>query len=98
MGLKAEEPPAPSYWIVIWPEPLIRRLWARWYQEKWVAVGWGPPDWSLEGQTKTDSPGWKFARKRLKEIRPGDKVIPFLREWRIGPVGTVVRKQVKDNE
>jgi hypothetical protein len=45
---------------------------------------------------KTD--GWAFARNRLKEVRIGDKVIPFLLKWRIGPVGTVREIKVKDTD
>src|SRR6266571_5072520 len=95
MGPKAEEQPGPSCWIVICPEPSIRGLWARWYRENCVAVGRGPPNWSLEGQTENNA--WIYARNRLKKIRPGDKVIPFLLNWRIGPVGTVREVRVADD-
>jgi len=61
-----------------------------------VAAGWPPPNWSLDGPNE-DS-GWTYARNRLKEIRPGDKVIPFLLKWRIGPVGTVREVRVADAE
>lgn len=87
--------PASRYWIVICPEPDVRGgVWARWYREKCVAVGWYPPDYCFEGQT--DDPGWTYARNRLREIRPGDKIIPFLMKWRIGPVGTVVEVKAAD--
>lgn len=96
-----EDLPTPSYWIVICPEPYVRGggLWARWYREGCVAVGWYPPDWSFEGQGEnTDDNGWVFARNRLRELRAGDKVIPFLLKWRIGPVGTVTDVRVSDAE
>ncbi len=87
----------PSYWIVVCPEPQVAGgLWATWYRENCVAVGWGPPDYSLEGPT--DNRGWGFARDRLKKMQVGDKVIPFLLRWRIGPVGTVTRVDVSDSE
>jgi hypothetical protein len=96
----AENLPAPSYWIVICPEPYVRGggLWATWYREGCVAVGWYPPTWSFEGRgdnTDQDN-GWAFARNNLRKIRPGDKVIPFLLKWRIGPVGTVTEVRVAD--
>jgi hypothetical protein len=94
-SLPAEDQPSPSYWIVICPEPYVRGgVWARWYRENCVAAGWPPPNWSLDGQT--EDVGWAFARNRLKEIRPGDKVIPFLLKWRIGPVGTVREVKAAD--
>ena len=95
--MEPERPPqanqhVPAHWIVICPEPSIRGgLWARWYRENCVAVGWSPPSFYLEGEAA--DLGWAFARTRLKQVRPGDKVIPFLLKWRIGPVGTV--KDVK---
>lgn len=87
----------PRYWIVICPEPHVQGgVWQRWYTEGCVAVGWPPPEYSLDGLT--DSAGWKWTRERLKQIQVGDKVIPFLLRWRIGPVGTVTEVRVADHE
>jgi len=87
----------PRYWIVICPEPEVRGgVWARWYQDNCVAVGWGPPDNTLEGPT--DSAGWAWSRDRLKEMQVGDKVLPFLLKWRIGPVGTIKALKTTDAE
>lgn len=87
----------PSYWIVICPEPYVRGgVWGRWYRENCVAAGWPPPNWSLDGPS--EDAGWVYARNRLKEIRPGDRVIPFLLKWRIGPVGTVTEVRATDAE
>jgi hypothetical protein len=94
--LPADNQPKPSYWIVICPEPNVRGgVWKRWYREQCVAVGWYPPIWSFEGQGE-NTQGWQIARNRLNEIKPGDKVIPFLLKWRIGPVGTVKEVKVAD--
>jgi hypothetical protein len=94
-SLSAEDRPAPSYWIVICPVPKVQGdVWALWYRENCVAAGWPPPNWSLDGPSQ--EVGWIYARNRLKEIRPGDKVIPFLLKWRIGPVGTVKEVRVAD--
>lgn len=88
-SLPVEEQPEPSYWIVTCPEPKIRGgVWRRWYRENCVAVGWYPPTWSFDAQGE-DTEGWPFARNRLKRMRAGDKVIPFLLKSRIGPVGTI---------
>jgi hypothetical protein len=87
---------APSYWIVICPEPYVRGggLWSRWFRENCVAAGWPPPRWTFDGPS--DDSGWTYTRNRLKEIKPGDKVIPFLLKWRIGPVGTVSKVSAAD--
>lgn len=88
----------PRHWIVICPEPSVRGgVWRRWYRENCVAVGWGPPIWSYEGGGEI-TPGWRFVRNRLMEIEPGDKVIPFLLKWRIGPIGTVREMAVADSD
>jgi len=68
-----------------------------WYREGCVAVGWSPPTWSFDGGGE-NTPGWTFARNRLKEFRVGDKVIPFLLQYRIGPVGTVREMKVADSD
>ncbi len=88
----------PAHWIVICPEPYVRGgVWERWHRENCVAVGWPPSGgWTLDGPTDDD--GWKVARRRLKEIRIGDKVVPFLLKWRIGPVGTVTGLRIADSE
>lgn len=86
-----------SYWIVICPEPSVRGgVWALWFKENCVAAGWPPPAWSLEGATESN--GWEWSRDRLKQVRIGDKVVPFLLKWRIGPVGTVTGVQIADSE
>jgi hypothetical protein len=101
----AEDQRAPSHWIVICPETYIPGgVWARWYRENCVAVGWPPPKWSFDssndGRAKATPffTGWKYARTRLEKIRDGDKVIPFLLQWRVGPVGTVRHVKVTDAE
>jgi hypothetical protein len=85
------------FWIVICPEPHVKGgLWKTLYAEKCVAVGWGPSDYPLEGPS--ESPGWSFTRARLKEMKPGHKVIPFLLGWRIGPVGTITALDISDGD
>lgn len=87
----------PRFWIVICPEPDVKGgLWKTWYAEQCVAAGWGPPEYLMEGPS--EGQGWSFARARLKEMKPGDKVIPFLLKWRIGPVGTITALHISDEE
>ncbi|MFQ5792616.1 MAG: endonuclease NucS domain-containing protein [Acidobacteriota bacterium] len=85
------------YWVVICPEPHVRGgLWSRWFEAGCVAVGWPPPEYAFEGPT--DSQAWAWTRSRLAEMKPGDKVVPFLLKWRIAPVGTVRALRVTDDE
>ena len=91
-----DEAQSPRRWIVICPEPDVRGgIWKKWYRENCVAIGWYPPTYSFDGAGET-TPGWSFVRNRLREMRPGDKVIPFLLKWRIGPVGTIRELKVTD--
>src|SRR5271166_3615926 len=86
-----------SYWIVVCPEPSVQGgVWARWYKDNCVAVGWPPPEWTFEGGTESN--GWEWTRDRLKQVKIGDKIVPFLLRWRIGPVGTVTGLQIADSE
>ena len=85
-----------NYWIVTYPDSEVRGgLWHIWRQERCVAVGWDPKDFSM-----SDPPGdtgWSYARRCLSQLKPGDEVVPYLRDWRIGPVGTITRIRVADN-
>jgi hypothetical protein len=92
-----ERPPTPSHWIIVCPQRyVLGGVWERWYRENCVAVGWPPPNWSLEVPAQDHN--WNYARNRLNEIRPGDYIIPCLLEWRIGPVGTVREVRVADSQ
>jgi len=71
-------------------------LWHRWHEQNCVAAGWPPTTYSLEGPT--DDSGWEYARGRLREMRVGDKIVPFLQKWRIGPVGTITEVNIKDEQ
>lgn len=94
------------YWLIICPEPRVRRgIWRTWYREKYLAIGWPPaghceevdePGWSYEGVTK-DS-GWAYKQRCLHAMKIGDKVIPFLLKSRIGPVATIRALHVRDDE
>jgi hypothetical protein len=68
-------------------------LWRRWYKEGCVAIGFSPPPY--DGYKLN---GWAFAKARLEEMQIGDKLIPFPKKWRIGPVGRVKMKRISDKE
>jgi hypothetical protein len=61
-----------------------------------VAVGWPPDDYGL--RTHTTVRAWSAARRYLIQIAPGDKVIVQLKNWRVGRIGTALRKQIEDRE
>jgi len=72
-------------------------LWQRWFKNQCVAVGWGPTDgYTLSGGTAGE--GWASARNALKLISRGDVIVVQLKDSRVGRIGEVVRKQVRDNE
>jgi hypothetical protein len=71
-------------------------LWHTWFKEQIVAVGWPPDGHGLH--TPTNKRSWSDARRYLKQINPGDKVIVQLKNWRVGRIGTVLSKQIEDRE
>ena len=82
-----------NYWIVICPDPHVKGgLWPTWYDEGCVAIGW--ENNSVSGPTKNN--GWKLARDRMMQMQPGDDAIPYLKNWRIGPVGTITHIHLAD--
>ena len=85
------------HWIVICPERQTKGgLWRRWYREKCVAIGWPPSSYHPDGPT--DSAGWRWARECLRKMQPGDTVIPYLQQWRVGPVGVIRTVHLADDE
>jgi hypothetical protein len=87
---------AETRWFVICPEPEAPGLWNIWQREKCVAIGWGPPSYSLEGDT--DNSGWDIARAKAQRIAVGDIVIPYLLRYRLGAPGEVTRIAIGDAE
>jgi hypothetical protein len=96
----------PRYWIVVCPTDRMKtgdelELWRRWYMQSCVAVGFSPPDSTLDGPIPRGGwkyKGWANARNRLKEMEIGDEVIPFPKRRRIGPVGTITDIKISDRE
>ena len=77
----------------IWQNP---GQWPFWYREQCCAVGWAPPEYTLDGPS--DDRGWTGARNALKKIQPGDAIVATLPENRVGRIGTVVDKRIRDDE
>jgi len=71
-------------------------LWHSWFTEQVVAVGWPPPRWSL--QTPSKDSAWDLARRRLLRIKPGDRIVVQLKNWRIGRLGTVLNLKIEDDQ
>jgi RimJ/RimL family protein N-acetyltransferase len=85
------------HWIVICPERYARRgIWHVWYRENCVAIGWPPSKYHPEGET--DSAGWRWARDCMRKMQPGELVIPYLQQWRVGPVGVIKRVHLADED
>lgn len=83
-------------WKINCMEDKYPGLWHTWFREQIVAVGWPPPEYGLRAQT--DVRAWSAARRCLLQIAPGDKVIVQLKHWRVGRIGTVLSKQIEDEE
>jgi hypothetical protein len=87
---------AENHWFVICPEPYAPGVWNNWQREKCVAIGWGPPTFSLEGDT--DNSGWDVARSRAQRVAVGDIIIPYLLKYRLGIPGEVTKITISDAE
>lgn len=88
---------AQRHWIVISPERQSQGgVWRVWYRENCVAIGWPPSSYHPDGPT--DSAGWRWARECLRKMEPGDTVIPYLQQWRVGPVGIIRKVHLADEE
>jgi hypothetical protein len=88
--------PMAQTWFVICPETEAPGLWNVWRHENCVAIGWGPPSFTLDGDTE-DS-GWDIARAKAQRIAIGDIVIPYLLKYRLGVPGEVTRISISDAE
>src|SRR5207253_3099525 len=85
-----------QYWKINCMEDKYPGLWHTWFTEQVVAVGWPPPKFGL--QTPTGDTAWQKARRRLMRIKPNDRIVVQLKNWRIGRIGTVLGLKITDNE
>jgi hypothetical protein len=95
-----------SFWAIACPEVHVTcpsiELWRIWAEQNCVAVGWPPEQgFHLEGGTEPwqETPtGTERLRNAIRRVQPGDTVIPFLMNNRLGTPGDVIRSAVGDRE
>ncbi len=75
-------------------------LWQRWFRSQCVAVGWPPKSgkdsFRLEGGWTNAS--WSRARSGIKKVEVGEWVVVQLKGHRVGRMGQVVEKLIRDDE
>jgi hypothetical protein len=81
-----------TLWKVYCVEDRFPGLWHRLYRYQCVAVGWPPPNWKLQGETKDQ--GWARARNELSRMAVGDYVVAALKRNRVDPAPlSILRSQ-----
>ncbi len=85
-----------QYWKINCMEDEYPGLWHTWFTEQVVAVGWWPPKWGL--QTPTEDRAWDLARRCLLKVKPEDRIVVQLKNWRIGRMGTVLKLKIRDDQ
>ena len=82
---------AQNFWKVTCDEKRYPGIWRKWFQEQCVAVGWASPS---EPSTQVNN--------CLKSVHPGDQIVVQLVggqfPHRVGRIGTVVEKRVRDDQ
>jgi hypothetical protein len=86
------------FWKINCMEDKYPGLWHTWFKEQVVAVGWPPPRWKLESQSKHKRAAWNLARRSLLRMMSGDRIVVQLKDWRIGRIGTVLELKIEDEE
>lgn len=87
-----------TLWKVNCEEDKYPGMWQRWFRQQCVGIGWSPSDgFKLSGETEGGL-GWKKARKALKKIEVGDKIIATLRGSKVGRLGVVTGKEIDDHQ
>jgi hypothetical protein len=86
-----------NYWKIFCMEQRYHGLWQRWFKHQCVAVGW-PAAWGFRMNGKAKNRGWAVARRALKRIQDGDWIIVQLKNHRVGRIGQVVNKEIKDDQ
>ncbi|MHB1936705.1 MAG: endonuclease NucS domain-containing protein [Acidobacteriaceae bacterium] len=85
-----------QYWKINCMEDEYPGLWHTWFTEQVVAVGWWPPKWGL--RTPTEDSAWDLARRCLLKVKPEDRIVVQLKNWRIGRIGTVLKLKISDDQ
>lgn len=87
-----------TLWKVHCEEDRFPGMWQRWFRNQCIGVGWpSEKGWHLHGGPSKDR-GWNVARKALKKIAIDDYIVATLKHNRVGGIGVVTGKAIKDNE
>jgi len=86
-----------NYWAIICEEPDLPGLWNKWQQENVVTISFGTPEYLEEHpQLKSPTGAYGFAERLIKQMQPGDLIIPFLKQNRIGRLATFRRQRIDE--
>ena len=83
-------------WAIICPESDLPGLWKNWQQENAASIGWSPQDLDAHPDVRSPTGAYGFVESRVRQMEPGDQIIPFLRENRIGRAATFRRQRVDE--
>ncbi len=89
-----------TLWKISCMEHVYPGMWQRWFKEQCVAVDWASLwGYPLDGKIDGDNPeSWSIARNALKNMATGDYVVVALKNNRVGRIGQIIHKAIKDNE
>ena len=92
--------PLTPIWIVNCMESQYPGMWHRWFRNQCVAVGWPPGDgYHLDGEHATPPEStWTAAASAFARMQLGDRVVVTLGRRRVGRIGEVTGKAVRDEE
>ena len=86
-----------NYWAIICEEPDLPGLWNKWQQENVLTISFGTPEYLEEHpQLKSPNGAYGFAERLIKQMQPGDHIIPFLKQNRIGRLATFRRQRIDE--
>lgn len=84
-------------WKVFCEEHKFPGLWQHWFKEQSVAVGWSPPKWKLDKNSKNKN--WNTARNALNDMKIGDYIVVALQNNRVGRLGEITNLEgINDNK
>lgn len=84
-------------WVVNCQKNRYTGMCQRWIINQYVAAGW-PPGWWYQLEVQHRQRAWNIARNALMKMEIGDRVAVALRGLRVGRIGEVTSKAVKDDE
>lgn len=84
-------------WVVNCQENRYPGMWQRWFINQCVAVGW-PPGGGYQLNVQHADRDWNTARNALLKMKIGDRVAVALRNLRVGRIGEITGKAVRDDD